>query len=227
METVVPLVEMAPEPPPPAAGGRGTDAPIEPEAGPIAPDVAEIEALAAQALHHRPEPASLAAQARARHAEAATERAKNRPQVSFVVANLYQNARFLPTEADSGAAAFMLNWTLSDGGRARRHAMAIEQRAAAEMSRRDDLAAAIRLEVRSAWLTCRESERRIPVARATITQAEENLRVARGRYLQQRGTNTEVLDAESARVQSYDNYFNAAYDAIVAGFELRRAVGDL
>ena len=38
---------------------------------------------------------------------------------------------------------------------------------------------------------------RIPVARAAIVQAEENLRVARGRYLQQRGTNTEVLDAET------------------------------
>ena len=53
------------------------------------------------------------------------------------------------------------------------------------------------------------------------------VRVARGRYLQQRGTNTEVLDAEAARVQSYDNYFNAVYDAIVAGFDLRRAVGDI
>jgi hypothetical protein len=41
------------------------------------------------------------------------------------------------------------------------------------------------------------------------------------------GTNTKVLDAETARVQSYDNDSNAAYDAIVAGFELRRAVGDL
>ncbi len=98
---------------------------------------------------------------------------------------------------------------------------------AAQLSRRSDLASAIRLEVRSAWLTCRESERRIPVARAAIAQAEENLRVARGRYLQQRGTNTEVLDAESARVQSYDNYFNALYDAVVASFELRRALGDI
>ena len=65
------------------------------------------------------------------------------------------------------------------------------------------------------------------MARAAIAQADENLRVARGRYLQQRGTNTEVLDAEAARVQSYDNYFNALYDAIVASFELRRALGEI
>ncbi len=227
METVVPLVDLAPELPPSLQGERGTDALLVPDANPIVPDETEIETLSTLALRNRPELASLSAQARAQQAEAATERAKTRPQVSFVVANIYQNARFLPTEADTGTAGFLLNWTLFDGGRARRHALAIEQRAAAQVSRRNDLATAIRLQVRSAWLTCRESQRRIPVARAAIAQAEENLRVARGRYLQQRGTNTEVLDAESARVQSYDNYFNALYDAIVAGFELRRAVGDI
>jgi outer membrane protein len=227
LETVVTLVELACDAPPPSPGVRGTEALIEPDSQPIVPDEAEIDALSSLALHHRPELASLAAQARVQQAEAATERAKTRPQISFMVANIYQNARFLPTEADSGAAGFLLNWTLFDGGRTRRHAMAIDERAAAQMSRQSDLASVVRLQVRSAWLTCRESERRIPVARATIAQAEENLRVARGRYLQQRGTNTEVLDAEGARVQSYDNYFNALYDAIVAGFELHRAVGDL
>lgn len=227
METVVPLVDLAPGPPAPVWGDRTTAAIVASDAGAIVPDEAEIRALAEMALHNRPELDSLAQQAHAQHAQAQVERAKTRPQVSFLVANIYQNARFLPTEADTGAAAFLVNWTLYDGGRARRHAMAIDQRAAAQMSRRDDLASAIRLEVRSAWLTCRETERRIPVTRAAIIQAEENLRVARGRYVQQRGTNTEVLDAEAARVRSYDNYFNAVYDAIIAGFELRRAMGNI
>jgi outer membrane protein len=105
--------------------------------------------------------------------------------------------------------------------------MAIEERPAAQISQRDDLASQISLQVRSAWLTSQETQERIPVARAAIVQAEENLRVARGRYLEQRGTNTEVLDAETLRVQSYDNYYNAVYDAILAGFDLRRAVGEL
>jgi outer membrane protein len=227
METVVPLVDLVPPPSAAPPDEPSTDAFLAPDAGPIVPDEAEIYSLSDLALRNRPELASLSEQAHAQQAQAEAERAKTRPQVSFIVANIYQNARFLPTEADTGAASFVLNWTLFDGGRSRRHSMAIEQRAGAQLSRRSDLASAIRLEVRSAWLTCRERERRIPVARAAIAQAEENLRVARGRYLQQRGTNTEVLDAESARVQSYDNYFNALYDAIVASFELRRAVGDI
>ena len=122
---------------------------------------------------------------------------------------------------------FVLNWTISDGGKSRRHSMAIEECAAAQISQRDDVASQIKLQVRLAWLARQETVRRIPVARAAIIQAEENLRVARGRYLQQRGTNTEVLDAETSRVQSYDNYYNALYDAILADFDLHRAVGDL
>ena len=128
--------------------------------------------------------------------------AGTRPQVSFLAANLYQNVRFLPTEADSGAAAFVLNWTAYDGGKSRRHAMSLEQQAASSISRRDDLAAGIKLQVRSAWLTCQENQRRIPLTLAAIVQAEENLRVAHSRYIQQRGTNTEVLDAESARFRA-------------------------
>ena len=63
--------------------------------------------------------------------------------------------------------------------------------------------------------------------RAAIVQGDENLRVARNRYLQQRGTNTEVLDAENLRIQAYDNFYNATYDAVLADIELLRAIGDL
>ena len=227
MDTVVPLEELAQEAPPPRSGDAADTAMLMQDAEPIVVDEAQIQTMVLYAMKNRPELASLAEQARSIRAQAAAERASTRPQVSFLAANLYQNARFLPTEADSGAAAFVLNWTLFDGGKSRHHAMALEERAASSISRQYDLAAGIKLQVRSAWLTCQENQRRIPLTRAAIVQAEENLRVARSRYLQQRGTNTEVLDAETARIQSYDNYYSALYDAIQADFELRRAVGDI
>ncbi len=227
MDTVVPLEELAHEPPPPPTGDAADRAMLEQDAEPIAVDEARIQSLIDFAMKNRPELASLSEQARSIYAQAAVERASTRPQVSFLAANLYQNARFLPTEADTGAAAFVLNWTIFDGGKARRHAMALEHKAASNISRQYDTAANIKLQIRSAWLTFQENQRRIPLTRAAIVQAEENLRVARSRYLQNRGTNTEVLDAESARIQSYDNYFNALYDAIQADFELRRSVGDI
>ncbi len=149
------------------------------------------------------------------------------PQVTFFVANLYQNARFLPSQADSGAASFLVNWTFYDGGKSRRKAAAYEYRSAWQLSQRADLASQVALQVRSAWLNVLETRYRVPITRAALVQAEENLRVARSRYLEQRGTNTEVLDAETARVQSYDNYFNALYDSVLADVDLHRAVGDL
>jgi outer membrane protein TolC len=229
LATVVPLEEPAPEPPPPGPGATepAVEAALMQDMAPIVADEPQVQALVDVALKNRPELASAAEQAHALYAQAAAERAKTRPQVTFFVANIYQNARFLPTQADSGAASFLVNWTLFDGGRARRRSLAIEHRGNAQLSQRADLAAQIALQVRSSWLTAQETRRRIPVARAAIVQAEENLRVARSRYIEQRGTNTEVIDAENSRVQSYDNYYNALYDSILADFDLRRSIGDI
>jgi outer membrane protein TolC len=65
------------------------------------------------------------------------------------------------------------------------------------------------------------------VAEQAITQAGENLRVVRDRYLQGEGTNTEVLDAEALATASRANLDNARYDAALAEFRLARAVGIL
>ena len=63
------------------------------------------------------------------------------------------------------------------------------------------------------------------VARQTTAQADENLRVARDRYQHQVGTNTEVLDAETLRIQAYTNLYDSTYQAVLASLRLRRAVG--
>jgi len=41
------------------------------------------------------------------------------------------------------------------------------------------------------------------------------------------GTNTEVLDAETLRLQAYVNFYNSSYDALLADLRLRRAIGNL
>jgi outer membrane protein TolC len=65
------------------------------------------------------------------------------------------------------------------------------------------------------------------VARLAIAQAEENINVVTDRYRQQLSTYTEVLDAESRRIQSLNNFYNAIYDENLAGFRLHRVIGDL
>ncbi|MGE0082535.1 MAG: TolC family protein, partial [Thiohalomonadaceae bacterium] len=69
--------------------------------------------------------------------------------------------------------------------------------------------------------------KRIEVTQSAIAQAEENLRVVRDRYANGLSTNTEVLDAETLRVNSEANHAAALYDAALAGLRLKRAVGEL
>jgi outer membrane protein TolC len=51
--------------------------------------------------------------------------------------------------------------------------------------------------------------------------------VTRNRYRAGTGTNTEVLDADALRVRAYFNVYSARYDAVLAGWRLRRATGSL
>jgi len=74
---------------------------------------------------------------------------------------------------------------------------------------------------------CLESRERIKVAEEALKQAEENLNVSRNRYQEGVGTNTDVLNAESLRINSRVNYENAYYDFGLAIMRLKRATGDI
>ena len=126
-----------------------------------------------------------------------------------------------------GAATFYADWTITDSGATRRRAAAIKQQERAALKRRADIAADIALQVRTRWLDLLVARRRIPVSRLAVVQAEENIEVITDRYRQQLSTYTEVLDAETRRVQSLNNFYNAIYDENLAMFRLRRAVGEL
>ena len=100
-------------------------------------------------------------------------------------------------------------------------------RADALAETRADLESRIALQVRATEMQVRESHARIDLAQAAVAQAEENLRVARDRYQSGVGTNTEVLDAETLRLKSQSNHFNAIYDNVLAQQQLKRARGVL
>lgn len=226
LDLVVPLDELAPPPPTGAsaekllaqAAERPTDLAIK--------DDGQLHGLIDRALRARPELAGLTEQARALAFQAVAERGATKPQAAFTVANIYQNTQVIPTP-DFGAAAFIVSWTMFDGGVARRRSMALKERELATLHQRCDLASRVALQVRQAWLAVQEARQRVEVTRGAVYQAEENLRVTKSRYLERRAINTEVLDAETLRVQSYNNYYNAIYDVVQADLRLRHDVGDL
>ena len=118
-------------------------------------------------------------------------------------------------------------WTITDSGATRRQSAAIRERERAALKQRADLAADVALQVRTRWLTLRQAQLSVPVARFAVVQSEENIKVVTDRYRQQLSTYTEVLDAETRRITSLNNFYNALYDESLAAFRLRRAVGDL
>jgi outer membrane protein TolC len=193
---------------------------------PVAEEEAEVRELTLRAFQARPELVGLAEQARSLAAQAEATRAGVRPQVGFTMAFAFIGSENLITQG-IGAATFYVDWTITDGGASRRRAAALNQQEFAAQKRRAETAADVALQVRTRWLDLQQARRRLPVAHLAIAQAQENVKVVTDRYRQQLSTYTEVLDAESRRVQSLTNYYNAVYDEGLAVFRLRRAVGDL
>lgn len=185
-----------------------------------------LEALTAEALAKRPELASFAEQEKSIRSQAAGVRASTFPQIALSSGYAYQQNKYQVHE-DLWSATLGLKWEIFDGGIAKHNANALLRKADAIVKLRDDTASVIALQVRKASLEVEETMKRIDVSKEAITQADENLRVTKDRYREGVGTNTEVLDAETLRVRSYTNYYNAVYDAVIAKFRLKYAVGDL
>jgi len=120
-----------------------------------------------------------------------------------------------------------VQWNPVDFGRVRNQARELDEKSQALIRLRRDAESMIALEVRQKWIDLQTARERVVVARKTTAQADENLRVARDRYQHQAGTNTEVLDAETLRVQAYTNLYNSTYQSVLAALRLRRAVGNL
>ena len=165
-------------------------------------------------------------QARALQDQAASVRGKSGPQVAVTGGYLYQQDDYIQPNGITGV---MLNveWNAIDFGRVKNQARELDEKSQALIRLRRDAESMICLEVRQKWIDLQTARERVLVARKTTAQADENLRVARDRYQHQAGTNTEVLDAETLRVQAYTNLYSSTYQAALAGLRLRRAVGNL
>lgn len=84
---------------------------------------------------------------------------------------------------------------------------------------------AVLYEVRSALLSVREAEARIPVAELLVRQAEENLTLAEGRYETGVGNALEVADAVLAFTSAKVSLYQAQHDYSAAFAKLEKTLG--
>jgi len=83
----------------------------------------------------------------------------------------------------------------------------------------------IALDVRIAFLSMKEAEKRIDTSKVAVNQADENFRITRVRYTSGVGTNLDVVDAELALTQAKTNYIQALYDYNTSKALLDKAMG--
>ena len=158
--------------------------------------------------------------------QATSERVATSPQFGVEGGLLYLESPGIEPNT-YGALMFGLEWTPTMAALQKAKASSLHSKANSVARTRADTVAAVRLAVQNRWRDEQESRMRIPVAAKAIEQAEENLRAAKVRFQQGAAINTEVLDAETLRTRTYNNYYDAVYEAVLSTFRLRRAVGTL
>ncbi len=196
----------------------------DPTQGPV--QEAEIEGLTTAALSNRSELVSLSHQAQAYAAQARAAESIKKPQVG-IIGGFTHIADTHLTNQDFWSGTIGASWLLCDGGRAGYKAEMLRLKEGQTLKQRNEAASKIALTVRAAWLSLQSSRAALQVSRKAIAQADENLRETRERYREQVVTNTEVLDAETLRLQTYTDYYNAFYAVLQDQFRLRRTVGSL
>lgn len=206
--------------------GRPLTTPVALAALEVPAQPADVDALTQQALTLRPELAQLDAQTLERRHRAEVAASARRAQVHLQGAYTFHENRY-QTPQGITSAGIGVWWNLYDGGRADYLAQEQTQQAQAAAHLRADVQSRIQLEVRRAWLELGQTRQRLTVTEQSLARAEENLRVTRQRYAAGMATNTDVLAAESLRVQTYRNHHDAQYDATLSELRLQRAVGTL
>lgn len=205
---------------------RPMDTPVELEAENIGASPGDLENYLQDAMAARSELRQMAAESQMLDAQAKEFRSARLPQVAATAGHTYIQNDYL-AENNYWSGTVGVTWTPFDGGVSRSRERSAQMQASAVMQAREEVKSGIQLEVRKNWLEEQDARARVDVAKKAIEQAEENLRVVDRQFQEGLITHTEVLDAVALYTQARTNYCNAAYDAILAGYRLKRAAGRL
>jgi outer membrane protein len=149
------------------------------------------------------------------------------PQVALHAAFEADRQQFINKGGANWLASIGLHWNLFNGmadkARIAESGHWLE-RAHADEQRTDS---AVRLEVRRAWAGLRAAGQRIEVAKASMAEAAESLRITQNRYQAGMSNVTDLLRNETAVLESRTRYLAAVHDQRIAATMLDLAAGRL
>jgi len=203
---------------------RPLNAAVELEEIEIPPPLSEQPEILNMASANRSELTQLQSQSQAFREQSKMARADRLPQVVAGGSITYMgNSNIDPNTFFAGGVG--VSWTPFDGGGSRARQRAAIHGAMAVNQMREETRSLIDLQIQTAILSEQESRSRIQVAVNGVKLSEENLRVVTMQFQSGLVNHTEVLDAQSLASSARANYYNAVYDAILATFRLKRAIG--
>ena len=211
------------------AMGLAEDAPVavERDLGEVMFEAGTLEERQAKALQTRPDfqQSDIDKQRAANGVRMA--RADFLPKVNLFGAWEEDNQTFLTRGGNNWALGATLTFNLFDGGANRAWLRESHARQRQAEALRSQLAAAVRFQVRQAYLNLTTARDRVDVSRGAASQAEESLRIIQNRYEAGLSTITDLLHAETARTAAKKNFLNAIFDYRLGYAALELATGEL
>jgi outer membrane protein TolC len=189
-------------------------------------DPPAIQEAVSVALRSRPDRESLIEQLRAQKAGVAAAKAGFGPTIGAVGSWETDRQSFAGDGGNNWMAGAELRVDLLPA--ARRDELAAAKATLQRTEAASDAAdQQIRLEVVRAWYAHQAASRMLDVARASVAQSDESLRILRDRYDAGLVTVTELLRSEDAQRQSVTSYWQAVFRNAVSYADLEFAMGTL
>jgi outer membrane protein len=162
-------------------------------------------------------------------AETATRLARTEflPKLNLLSSWEEDNQTFAARGGNNWMLGASLNFNLFDGGANRARlaaARALQRQSDAQLAQ---MAAAVRLQVREAYLNVGTAQDRVQLSRQARSEAEESLRIIQNRYESGLATITDLLRAEAANTAAQRNYLNSLFDYRIGFAALELATGEL
>lgn len=179
-----------------------------------------------QAVSRRKDYQALQLKMEAQKRNVRAARGERMPEVSLKAAygNRWPGEKSLSSQ-EVGEIYLMASFPVFDGGRIKAAVKreTSQQKALAESLRKLELA--IRLEVETAIANLRSALARETVSQKAVEQANESLRIEREKYEYGKGAIIDVLDAQSALLDSQTAYYRSCADFNIALAAYRMATG--
>ena len=194
---------------------------------PLPPGSEAVTGYETSALEQRPE---------ARQAKWATRLAENRvatargnllPQIGVHAAFEADRQNFYDRGGANWLVSVGMRWNLFNGFSDKAHIAETQFELARSRAQQESATSAIRLQVRRQYADLLAAQQRIEVARASIAEAEESLRITQNRYQAGFGNVTDLLRTETALLEARTRSLSAIHDQRIAAAMLGLAAGTL